>query len=174
MILFLDAQGGISPESWHRTTIVVFLKKGKSELSPSSYRPISLINSDSKIFSKIIAQRLGTVISALVSNFQHGFIPGRDTSDHVRRVISFLDWAQATGSALGVILLDAEKAFDRVPWPCMWEVLRLKGFCPEFCQTVRTLYERPVATVRISGQESGIFNINRGTRQGCPCSPLLF
>lgn len=116
LIIIRAAQRGVTPASWRQATIILVKKKGKSELNPSSYRPISILNSDSKIFSKIMAVRLAEVITPLVSLRQHGFIPGRDTADHVKRVIALLDWAQTTSSPLGVILLDAEKAFDRVTW----------------------------------------------------------
>lgn len=150
---------------------MVFKKKDKPELYPSSYRPISLICADSKIYSKIIAVRLSKIITPLVSMRQHGFIPGRDTTDHIRRAIALFDWAQVYQQPLAMILLDAEKAFDRVSWDFLWRLLKTKGLSQT---SIQSLYISPVACVRIGGQESQLFPISRGTRQGCPCSPLLF
>ena len=43
---------------------------------PGDFRPISLINSTQKIFSKILAMRLNTVIDALVDVTQSAYIKG--------------------------------------------------------------------------------------------------
>lgn len=56
----------------------------------------------------------------------------------------------------------------------MFAVLSRMGLSPLLINQIRTLYERPTARVRVNGQVSDPFPITRGTRQGCPLSPLLF
>ncbi|KAJ1170362.1 hypothetical protein NDU88_002239 [Pleurodeles waltl] len=114
MALFPSVQAGERvPGSWLEANIVIFLKKEKNPLLPGSYRPISLINADAKWYAKILAVRLSRVISGLVSPWQHGFIPGQGTAEHVRRVITMLDASQVMAAPMSLILLEAEKAFDR-------------------------------------------------------------
>lgn len=48
------------------------------------------------------------------------------------------------------------------------------GFGPVFKSWVRLLYNAPTARIRANGLLSDSFALHRGTRQGCPLSPLLF
>ncbi|KAF7640771.1 hypothetical protein LDENG_00015310, partial [Lucifuga dentata] len=73
-----------------------------------------------------------------------------------------------------VISLDAEKAFDKVSWTFLFTVLQKFGFGESFIHWVTTLYNSPKATVTTNGITSQSFTLQRGTRQGCPLSPLLF
>ncbi len=72
------------------------------------------------------------------------------------------------------ISLDAEKAFDRLEWPYLFQILSKYGFGPSAVQWFKALYNNPVATVKVNGLSSKSFYLHRGTRQGCPLSPLIF
>ena len=56
----------------------------------------------------------------------------------------------------------------------LWEVLKRFGVGENFLNWVRVLYAAPTARLRVKGELSGPFCLHRGTRQGCPLSPLLF
>ncbi|MGL4803710.1 MAG: reverse transcriptase domain-containing protein, partial [Cetobacterium sp.] len=73
-----------------------------------------------------------------------------------------------------VISLDAEKAFDRVEWPYLFSVLSKFSLGDVFIKWVRIFYSSPTARVFTNGLKSPKFTLARGTRQGCPMSPLLF
>lgn len=65
-------------------------------------------------------------------------------------------------------------AFDSIEWSYLFEVLKRLGFGPKFCRWVALLYDTPLAQVRVNNHVSRTFQLYRGTRQGCPLSPLLF
>lgn len=67
-----------------------------------------------------------------------------------------------------------EKAFDSVEWPFMRQVLSRMGLGLVFLQLIGVLYDRPVARVKIGNLVTDPFDITRGTRQGCPLSPILY
>lgn len=68
-------------EDLRLATIVVIPKKGKPADTCSSYRPISLLNYETKVLAKVLATRLIPRISTLIHPDQSGFIPHRSTLD---------------------------------------------------------------------------------------------
>ncbi len=164
---------GVFHRDQKTSLISLLLKKGKDPLDCSSYRPISLIPCDLKIYAKVFASRMEKVIHSLIKEDQTGFIKGRNASDNMRR-LHILDFADSHPTPCAVFSLDAEKAFDRLEWNYMWAVLQCFGFGEHFVSMIKTLYHSPAASVIIGNIISPSFPLQRGTRQGCPLSPLLF
>lgn len=160
----------------HATTlqahISVIPKDGKDPSYCGSYRPISLLNTDIKLFTKIIATRLQTHLPHLIYLDQVGFIPTREARDNTIKVLNLLYTATRTKTPSVFIGTDAEKAFDRVSWAFMFATLRHIGLGSNMMKWIT--YETPLARVRANGVISDSFLITNGTRQGCPLSPLLF
>lgn len=73
-----------------------------------------------------------------------------------------------------MIVLDVNKAFNTLSWPYLIMVLCHYDFGTSFLSWVLALYNSPQAKINQYGFESSLFPIRRGTRQGCPLSPLLF
>ena len=107
---------------------IVLLPKTSEASSLSDYRPISLINSVTKIITKILANRLAPHMNTLVSNAQNAFIKKRCIHDnfiYAQRVIQLLH--KKKKPAL-FIKLDISKAFDSIGWSFLLEVLENLGF----------------------------------------------
>lgn len=165
---------GVAPESWKTASICLIPKKDKDPQECASYRPISLLNTDYKILAKILARRLETVLPQVIKPDQTGFIKSRFGTDNIRRLLNIINSIQACKTPSLIISLYAEKAFDRVEWKFLFATLKRFNLGPKFIDLIKLLYASPQATVTTNGLTSKPFDIERGTRQGCPLSPLLF
>lgn len=107
--------------------ISVISKPGKDSSLPDNYRPIALLNSDYKIFTKILANRLSQFIPRLVHKDQVGFVTARHAGDNTRCTIDLIDLLNRTNRPALVLSLDAQKAFNRLSWPFMFATLSNYG-----------------------------------------------
>lgn len=162
------------PDNMNTATISLLLKPNKDPTSPSSYRPISLINVDIKIITKALAHRIEKVTPSIIHPDQTGFIKGRLSSNNTRRLFNLMHYSSTQKTKTIIVTLDAEKAFDRVNWKFLFSTLERFGFGESFINWIKILYTSPSATVITNGLTSHIFTLQRGTRQGCPLSPSLF
>ena len=165
---------GEPPSTWREAIILVIPKEGKDRKECSSYRPISVLNIDYKLYASILVKRLEHIIVELVDPDQTGFVRERQTQDNIRRVLHVIDHVNKGNIGATVISLDAEKAFDSVRWKYLYLALRRFGFKDDFINCIRTLYSSPNARIKINGHLSQVVNLERGCRQGCPLSPALF
>ena len=76
------------------------------------YRPISLLNIDYKIISKVISQRLGTVLPRIIHLDQTCAVKGRPIFDNVHLLRNIVDYTERKDLSACFISLDQEKAFD--------------------------------------------------------------
>lgn len=162
------------PPTMREATISLILKKDKSPSQCSSYRPISHLNSDVKILAKLLARRLETLVPSIISSDQTGFIKNRYSFFNVRSLLNIIYSPSPPDTPEVLISLDAEKAFDRVEWDYLFCTLGRFGFGPNFISWIKILYSSPMAAVRTNNNRSALFSLQRGTKQGCPLSPLLF
>ncbi|KAJ1197802.1 hypothetical protein NDU88_001650 [Pleurodeles waltl] len=165
---------GLLPDTCREALIAVLPKAGRDPLDVRSYRPLSLLNTDCKLLGKILANRLLPCMAELVHQDQAGFIPGRNTYSNIRNLIRLMSNPPVEDELQVVVSLDIEKAFDTLGWPFLIETLKRMGFGQTYIRWLRTLYTDPKARVKTGDTISEKFSIGRGTRQGCPLSPLLF
>ena len=78
------------------------------------------------------------------------------------------------GTEINMLLLDWEKAFDRVYHGKLLESLRRIRIPEKIVKAVESIYENPEFIVEINGKQSNAKKQKRGIRQGCPLSPYLF
>lgn len=165
---------GELPKDQRLATIIAIHKSGKPADLSTSYRPISLINTEPKILAKTLALRLTPHLPALIQPDQTGFMPGGNTAMNLRRLHNVLGRQHTIGEQAAILSLDAKMAFDSVEWNYLLAVLLHMGFGPKFISWVQLLYTNPIAHIVANGHISREIQLGQGTRQGCPLSPLLF
>ncbi len=78
------------------------------------------------------------------------------------------------GKKLYAAFMDLGKAYDRVDWLALWDVLKIYGVGQKLLSAIKFFYEEASACVKISGETSEHFEIKVGLRQGCVMSPWSF
>ena len=140
----------------------------------SNWRPISVLCTDYKIFSRVLATRLETVLEKLIHPNQAGYVRGRSISDHLRLVDDVINCTNHE-SITGILTsLDFRKAFDTISKDSIIAALHAYNFGPRFIQYVSTILNGTQTCVKNGGWLSSFFETQRGVRQGCVISPLLF
>ena len=139
-----------------------------------NWRPISLLNTDYKIFSKVIAMRLQSVIGTLIHINQKGFIKGRSISELIR-IIDDSILATSHNHISGLLVsVDFCKAFDSVSKNAIINTLKCLNFGPSMIKFVSVLINNSESCVRNYNWFSSFFPCEKGVRQGCCASPYLF
>lgn len=159
-----------SPPEMLQAYIVTLPKPGKEPNTPPNFRPISLLNTNIKIYAKLIAKRLANFIPSLIQRDQMGFVKGRQTSDATRRIINIIHHIEHRKTPSLLLSIDTEKAFDRVHWKYMSMTLSKFGFCGHIMNAVLALYSCPSAQVYTSSMLCTPFQITNG----CPLSSTIF
>lgn len=139
-----------------------------------NYRPITVLNTDYKLLTKVLAVRLAEVVGDLVHPDQAGFIPGRRIHHQTKLAQMAIDYCEAEEVNGVIIALDQEKAYDKIDHDYLWMLLEHMNFPQYMIRLIRRLYEKAESLVVVNGVLSKKFKIVRGTRQGDPMSCLLF
>jgi retron-type reverse transcriptase len=140
----------------------------------TDFRPISLIHSIAKIFSKLLANKLAPQLNSLVSNCQSVFIKKRSLHDNFLYIQGVVRKLHRQKILALFMKLDIHKAFDTVNWGYLLEVLQALGFRPRWREWVSILFHTSSSTVLLNGRHGPSFSHARGVQQGDPLSPMLF
>ena len=154
-------------------TRLIYKKRGDIK-NLKNWRPISLLNVDYKIISKVLTLRLSKVLESIVNPDQTCSVPGRSILSNVTLLRDIIDFIQETDECAILFSLDQEKAFDRVDRTFLLQLLEVYGFGPDFCRWLTTLYDDAFMQIIINDRLSSKVCLQRGVRQGDPLSPLLY
>ena len=164
---------GTLTESQRESHLRLIYKKDDKRRA-KNWRPISLLNTDYKIASKIITERLKLVMASIVHQDQTCGVVGRTIFSNLQLVRDTLDMIDKTNETGIFVSLDQEKAFDRVDHSFLLRTLAKFGFGPSFCQWVHIFYSNVFSRIIVNNNLSRPIFLGRGVRQGCPLSPLLY
>jgi hypothetical protein len=153
-------------------TVLIPKKPGACE--PSDFRPISLVQSLAKIFSKVLARRLGPVLPNLVGNNQVAFLKGRSLHENFKLVKESAKMLRRKKSESLLLKLDIAKAFDTMAWQFVVEILIKKGFGIRWLAWISMILSTASSSILLNGIPGPKIWHARGLQQGDALSPMLF
>ena len=78
------------------------------------------------------------------------------------------------GQAVYLLLLDVSKAFDKVSYEKLFELLLARNVCPKIVKLLYYMYTHRKCHVRWNNEHSDPFSVSNVSKQGSVISPLLF
>ena len=153
---------------------IALLPKTEDRSRIQNFRPISLLNTLYKLVAKIYANRMKPLLHNWILPSQTGFVPNRCILDNIFLAFESIEWALESNQNMSMLLLDFEKAYDRVSWTFLRQVMEKMGFSATWIRQVMSLNLTASATIIVNGEQSQAFKLQRSVRQGCPLAPYLF
>jgi hypothetical protein len=165
------------PDQWKISRTVPLFKKGNKK-NINSYRPISNLCSASKIFERLMLNRLVDIESTnnvdLTGEGQHGFKKGRSTVTALKEIQSQIARKIDEGQYVAMGSLDLTAAFDVVNVDLLMKRLIILGLPSDWLDLLGAWLRDRAAFVEVSADRSMLFDVNIGTVQGSILGPVLF
>lgn len=166
-------RSNVFPPSWQVLCIKLAKKKGNLT-SLKNWRPISLINCDAKIYTRILNTRLLKVISTLITRFQTGFMPNCFIDENGLVLSVVIEHARRCKRPGIALLLDQGKTYDRVHPSYLKSVLLKFRSSSTLVNSIIGLFFGNRVCININRHFTEEVDQCRGHRQGDLLSPLLF
>ena len=130
----------------------------------------SLINYDTKLLSKTLAERLKTILPFIISHDQTAYVANRFLGESVRLISDIIETTKNLNIDDYMLTIDIEKAFDSVYQPFLFAALECIGINGEFLEWLRLLHNSQESCVINGGISIGYFPLERVSRQEDPIS----
>ena len=147
-------------------------KKGDVE-NVGNCRPICSLPALYKLFTTILYSRLCPRLDQKQAEDQAGFRSSYQTTDHLATYRMIEQNSHEWGIKMWAATIDFTKAFDSVTHKSIWNTLNSCGIEHDCISLLKKLYRDQKASV-LTDEESNMFEIKKGTKQGNPLSSLFF
>lgn len=171
---------GVFPRQW-KVARLALISKGKGPAdSPSSYRPLCMLDTAGKLMERLLKPRLQEAIRVAgdLSKRQHGFRKGHSTIKAISEVIGAVSMAEtACHQARPLVLLvtlDVKNAFNSARWSDMLWSLKHNFSVPEYLLAVIGDYLRDRLLIYQTNAGSREKEITAGAAQGSILGPDLW
>ena len=160
--------------SQKQAIIKLLEKRDKDKRFIENWRPISLLNVDTKIISKSLATRFLPVLPTIISPDQTAYVKGRYIGESIRLISDILESSKILNVPGFMLTVDLQKAFDSIDHLFLLACLEKFGFGSNFIAWITILLNNNESCVSNGGHTTQYFKLNCGARQGDPIAAYLF
>ena len=160
------------PKEFNYGGLCIFPKDGSSTVDRT--RPITLNNTSNRIVAGVVADCIMPALDAIIETRQKGFIRGRRGEDNIIELTDTFYNKLNKQKQHYFLFIDTAKAFDSLDHDFLFAVLETIGLSSWVINIIRGLMTDVRVRPLLSGRIRTTIPINRGVKQGCPLSPLLF
>jgi hypothetical protein len=153
---------------------IILIPKEEGAINLKKIRPISLINCSFKIFVKALNNRVEQICNRLLAPNQTTFVKGRYILESVVSAHEILHDSMKRKEKGLILKLDYEKAYDKIDWQFLEEMLKSRGFEVRWVRWIMKLVKGGSICISLNDENSPFFSPGKGLRQEDPLSPLLF
>ena len=160
----------------HHSHVVLIPNKTNPEYI-TEYQPISLGNVVARVVSKVIANRVKTILPSVISNSQSAFVPTRLITDNTLVAYEMLHRMQKRQKGkIGhmAVKLNISKAYDRIEWNFLKQIMLKIGLPEQWVGLAMKTVQTASYSFLINGEPRGHITPTHGIKQGDPLSPYLF
>lgn len=161
------------PEDWQIGLLVKIPKKGDLTLC-GNWRGITLLSIASKILTKVILNRIQSVVDERLRKEQAGFRRNKSCVDMINTLRIIIEQSAEYQTPLYLTFVDFEKAFDSLDRDAIWKALNRFRIPPKITNIIKATYENYKCRVIHDGKVSEPFPVIKGVKQGCQISPIMF
>ena len=165
-------RNNFTSDEWKKVKIKVILKKVDVE-NMSNYRPICSLPALYKLFSTIL---YGKIIpntwpkKSRRSDWIQKKLPDNGPLANVQIDWTEMSWVENQN---GTATVDFTKTFDSISHKSIWDAFKSCNVDHEYVSLLRKIYRDQKTSIQ-TDEESNIFDIQKGSKQGDPISSLLF
>lgn len=139
-----------------------------------NYIPVLLLNVPSKIYESILCKYMFAFFKSIISNKQHGFMPGRSTVTNLTLFTHITANVVNDAKLVDAIYTDISKAINRVHHDILLNKLLNSGLSNPLVQHVTSYLQNRNQVVVYNGSTSKTYIARSGVPQGSNLDPLLF
>ena len=155
--------------------LIALIPKSDQASQVNHFRPISCCNLLYKIISKILANRIASVLEHIIGASQSAFRKNRKMMDNIFLVQELLrKYARKRISPRCLLKIDLHKAYDSISWEFLDWMLKSMGFPAQFCSWIMECITTTSFSLVVNGSIYGHFKGQHGLSQVDPLSPYLF
>lgn len=164
---------GHFPYMFKQSHVTPIHKGGKTNVV-TNYRPVCILNAFSKVFERMVHDKLYEFLGPLISQNQHGFMRGKSVQTNLVEYADFISGAMDEGNEIHAIYTDFSKAFDTVDHNVLLRKLEYYGVRGSLLQWFESYLRHRNQRVAFNGTKSRPFEPPSGVPQGSVLGPLLF
>lgn len=166
---------GNFPRRWKESILVLITKPSRPVNSPSSFRPLCLLDDAGKLLERIIADQLTTFLTSSrgLSRNQHGFTKGRSTVTALQQLTSIADSARNSRQLLLAVSLDVKNAFNSISWKEILGAMVRRQVPAYLTNIIRSYFSERKITAESSSSKMQ-WPVSSGVPQGSVIGPLLW